>query len=129
VQGELHGGRRAAGDARFLYDNECLCAAAAPAAAARAAPPATRTAYVRCTVATVPYGTPGGSTGSMAGGVSWAYGAKGHEDEQTAAGQRRQFDGKVAALKTLFADCAPPAVLQGTSTSSFYHVIVQSCRM
>jgi hypothetical protein len=24
VQGELHGGRRAAGDARFLYDNECL---------------------------------------------------------------------------------------------------------
>ena len=22
--GELHGGRRAAGDARFLYDNECL---------------------------------------------------------------------------------------------------------
>eukprot|EP01044_Picomonas_judraskeda_P048514 COSAG03_NODE_28116_length_227_cov_9.242188_1_plen_67_part_01 len=21
--GELHGGRRAAGDARFLYDNEC----------------------------------------------------------------------------------------------------------
>ena len=24
MQGELHGGRRAAGDARFLYDNECL---------------------------------------------------------------------------------------------------------
>ena len=24
--GELHGSRRAAGDARFVYDNECLCA-------------------------------------------------------------------------------------------------------
>ena len=28
-QGELHGGRRAAGDARFLYDNECMWAGAA----------------------------------------------------------------------------------------------------
>jgi hypothetical protein len=45
--------------------------------------------------------------------TSWAYGSRGHEDEQTVAGQRRQFDSKTAALKTLFEDCAPPAVLQG----------------
>ena len=32
--GEMHGGRRAAGDARFLYDNECLCIARARAAPA-----------------------------------------------------------------------------------------------
>ena len=35
VQGELHGGRRAAGDARFLYDNECLCRSARTALCAR----------------------------------------------------------------------------------------------
>ena len=45
--------------------------------------------------------------------TSWAYGSRGHEEEQTEAGQRRQFDGKAVALKALFEDCVPPAVLQG----------------
>ena len=44
--------------------------------------------------------------------ASWAYGSKGHEDEQTAAGQREQFDGKAAALRALFSDSVAPAVLE-----------------
>ena len=36
MQGELHGGRRAAGDARFLYDNECLWAGRMHAGSSRA---------------------------------------------------------------------------------------------
>ena len=43
--------------------------------------------------------------------TSWAYGSRGHEEEQTADGQRRQFDSKAAALRALFADCATTAVL------------------
>ena len=43
--------------------------------------------------------------------ISWAYGSRGHEEEQTAAGQRRQFDCKAAALRALFAGCTTPAVL------------------
>lgn len=45
--------------------------------------------------------------------ASWAYGSEGHED-QSAAGQRRQFDGKAAALRSLFADSADAAVLDAT---------------
>ena len=43
--------------------------------------------------------------------ASWVYGSPGHEDELTAAGQRRQFDEKVRGLRALFSSLVRPSVL------------------
>jgi hypothetical protein len=44
------------------------------------------------------------------------YGSPGHEGELTAAGQRAQFDRKVAWLQSLFADTAAAAASSSTIT-------------